>query len=580
MKKSKHTYFTKKMFYRFFFPSLVSSIGLSFGNIVDALVVGRKMGETGLAAIALVAPVFMTYNVLDVGLAIGGSLEYSRLLGEGKARQGVENFHQMLCAAIGLSVAMMVAGTLLLVPIMHLLGTKPLDGTLYLAAKSYAQILFLAAPLFFLNFLFYYYIRCDDNQRLASIGLVVGNTVDILLNILFVIGFDMGVEGAAMATVIGKAVAIAIYLPHFFLQWTILRLQLVKPNIRLIWKTFLSGFASSSEYLFQFFFYLIVNHLLLRIGGEGELAVFQVVINISYVIYAIYEGMGATLQPLVGTFYGEKNKAAMRITRRLSLSWGIILGAMAAFIVGKEALSVAGLFGLTEETAVLAVHAIRLFSISTLIGGLSIMMGFYYMAVENSRLVFLIQFLRSFAIYLFFCMFLTLSNIEWFWWTFPLTEVVSLLIWMGIRSRQKKKNTLDSFDENRILCKVIEKNEDFQTVISLIEPFCEKWSADFSQQYYVNLTVEETCQAIIEKGFTHMREGYIELTLIACEDGTFELHVRDNATHFNLMEQNTNKIACDSENGMDTIGIYMVKKKAKEFFYRRYQGFNTLMIKV
>lgn len=94
----KNTYFTKRMFYRFLVPSLLSTVGLSLGNIVDSLVIGTKMGETGLAAISLVAPIFMIYNVLDLGIAVGGSVHYTKLLGEGKAKEGLRSFNQMMYA--------------------------------------------------------------------------------------------------------------------------------------------------------------------------------------------------------------------------------------------------------------------------------------------------------------------------------------------------------------------------------------------------------------------------------------------------------------------------------------------------
>ncbi|MDD3174003.1 MAG: MATE family efflux transporter, partial [Herbinix sp.] len=86
--KNNNKFFTRQMFYRFFTPSLLSAIVLSLGNIVDALVVGSKMGETGLAALGLLAPVYMIFNVFDLGMAIGGSVHYTKLLGEGKAKEG------------------------------------------------------------------------------------------------------------------------------------------------------------------------------------------------------------------------------------------------------------------------------------------------------------------------------------------------------------------------------------------------------------------------------------------------------------------------------------------------------------
>lgn len=580
-KEDKNKFFTRRMFYRFFFPSLISSLGLSLGNIADALVVGSKMGETGLAAISLIGPVFMIYNVFDLGIAVGGSIHYTKLLGEGKAKDGIHSFNQMLYASLFISAVTAVLGSLFLPQIMLVLGTNPSDGVLYEAARSYAGILFIAAPLFFLNFLLYFYVRCDDNQKLASVGFVIGNAADIILNFIFVITFNMGVEGAVLATVIGKAISICIYLPHLFLRWTIIRLELVKPDVKLIWNSFKNGFASSSQYLFQFLFFIIINHLLMRIGGENGLAIFNVVINISYVLFAVYEGMGATIQPLVGTFYGEKNKKAEKITLSLTLRWGFSIGMTAALLAGILAGPICLVFGLNEETSLLGTTAIRLFCSSTVFAGFSIMMSYYYQAIEKEKLVFLINYLRTFAVYLICGVLFSAFGIEQFWWTFPVTEAVSLIIWLSWkRHGDKQKRSENVFDESRIFCKTIEKNEDFGALTAEVEEFCDKWSASVSQQYYVNLTVEEICQAIIMNGFIHMSDGYIELTLIAYENNSFELHIRDNATKLNPFEMNTKKISSDSDEGMESIGVLMVKNKAKEFFYRRYQGFNTLTVKV
>lgn len=580
----KDTYFTNRMFYKFFIPSLVSSIGFSFGNIVDAIVVGTRMGETGLAAIALILPIYMVFNVLDIGIAVGGSVHYTRLLGAGKAREGVKSFNQMLYASLFTSFILAIAGHLLLPNILLILGVHPEDGTLYEAARSYAGILLICAPLFFVSSLLYHYVRCDDNQRLASIGFLAGNAVDFILNFVFVIYLGMDIKGAALATVIGRAVSICIYLPHLLLKWTIIRLQAVKPDIRLIWDNFKNGFASSSQYIFQLIFFIVINNLLIRTGGEMMLAVFNMVTNASYVLLAVYEGTGAAIQPLAGTFSGEKNRKAEKTTLYMALKWGVFLGACAALLSGIFAEPLCRIFGLSQEvSADMAVRALRLYCISTLPAGFSVMMSNYYQAVDKRRLVFIITFLRTFGIYLLFSLVFLLINTNMFWWTFAATEFVSLALWLAAKKAFEKRYTIERdavIIADRIFNRTITRFEDFGSLTSDIEEFCNTWSASFTQQYYVNLTVEEICQSIICNGFEHMEDGYIELTLIAYEDNTFELHIRDNAISFNPFDMHTKRIELDNDEGMDNIGILMVKNKAKEFFYRRYQGFNTLTVRV
>lgn len=578
----KQMYFSRRMFYRFLLPSLLSSAGLSLGNIVDSLVIGSRMGESGLAAIGLIAPIYMIYNVFDLGIAIGGSVYYTRVLGEGKAGDGIRSFNQMLYLSLAASLSISVLGNLFLPQIMTILGTEPSDGALYEAAGNYAKILLTAAPLFFLQFLMYYYIRCDNNQKLAAIGFITGNTIDIILNFVFVIILDMGVKGAIFATVIGKAAAICIYLPHLFLPHTILALRLVKPDIRHDFHNFRCGFATSSQFIFQFLFLIIINHILMRIGGEAGLAVFNVVVNLSYVLYAVYDGAGSAIQPLAGTFYGERNYKAQKNTLRIGLRWGLAIGLVTALSAGALAARICMAFGLREEVIPLGIRAVRLFCLGALCGGYSIMMGYYYQAVKRVKLVFLINFLRTFAVYLTFSLFFKSFGIQAFWWTFPATEAAALILWLLWRRHENKRSSVqtEDLDESRIYNRVIEKKEDLSLLISETDAFCKRWSAGFTQKYYVNLTIEELCAAIFRNGLAGMENGYLELTLIAGEDATFELHIRDNASRYNPFDITTGRIGGEDGEGMNTIGILIVKNKTKEFFYRHYQGFNTITVRV
>ena len=79
--------FTGRIFRRMWGPAIISSAGWALSDIADAVVVGQRMGAVGLAAIALILPVYMINCMFAHGLGLGGSVRYSRLLG-GKARGG------------------------------------------------------------------------------------------------------------------------------------------------------------------------------------------------------------------------------------------------------------------------------------------------------------------------------------------------------------------------------------------------------------------------------------------------------------------------------------------------------------
>ena len=116
-------------------------------------------------------------------------------------------------------------------------------------------------------------------------------------------------------------------------------------------------------------------------------------------------------------------------------------------------------------------------------------------------------------------------------------------------------------------------------MLSEAEAFCAEYGADSKQSIYVEMCIEEVCQAIIDNAFEKNGDEYIQLTLCCENDGTFVIHIRDNAVSFNPFAMKTGQDYEDEEN-LASLGIQMVKTKAKKFFYRRYANFNTLTVEV
>ena len=88
------------MFYKMLIPSLISSVGFALSDMADALVVGQRMGETGLAAISLCLPIYMLMNVITDAFGIGGGVRFSCLLGEGNEDEAVRCFNRIWKTAI------------------------------------------------------------------------------------------------------------------------------------------------------------------------------------------------------------------------------------------------------------------------------------------------------------------------------------------------------------------------------------------------------------------------------------------------------------------------------------------------
>ena len=94
------------------------------------------------------------------------------------------------------------------------------------------------------------------------------------------------------------------------------------------------------------------------------------------------------------------------------------------------------------------------------------------------------------------------------------------------------------------------------------------------------MAVEELCVATLDNGFRGKADGFFQITLVVREDGNLEVHIRDNADSFNPFAMEMNAAASDENANLDALGVVTIKKKAKEFSYRHYQGFNTVILRL
>ena len=573
--------FTGRMFRGLWIPAMLSSLGWALSDMADAVVVGQKLGTVGLAAISLILPIYMINCMFAHGFGLGGSVRYSRLLSQGKPQEAADSFHGVFWLALAFSAATAVLGSVFMGPLLALLGTRPADGALYTATKDYLQILVAATPLFYLSNILNYYLRNDGSQRRAGVGSVTGNISDITLNILLVLVLDMGTRGAALSTALGQIITICIYLPGFFskkhtLRFALPRRRWAAPAL----STLKAGMATSVQYLYQMIFFLVCNNLLIRLGGETAVAVFDVIQNTSYLILYMFEGTGRAMQPILSTYQGERNRQGKRNAVRLGFTAGLAVGGALIAFAELWPRGMCLLFGIAGSASeALACTALRLYGAAALFAGINILLCNYYQACENEKPSFLLETLRGAALLIpltFVCYRLGLQH---FWLLFLLTEAGSLAVFLllGIGGRYKKAE----LPEERIFQRTILSNAaDVMDVSRELEAFCEGWGAGMKQQMLATMTVEEIGMAILKHGFQGRTDGYIQLTAIMEENGRLELHLRDDATTFNPFDMETSRASKDGEFDMDSMGVLVIKQRAKDFFYRRYQGFNTLIITI
>ncbi len=577
------TRFIRKMFWQFMIPSVFAAIGLAIANIADSLVVGMRMGDDGLAAIGLVQPIYMVYAVFYMSIGVGGAVEYAKLMGAGKKKDALKVFNMMMTLSVIIGVLFVICGIFFTKEVLMILGTKPADGMIYVLAYRYAKILLIGAPVFFINVPLYIFVRNDDDPKMSTIGFVIGNVVDVSLNFILVIGLDVGVTGSVVATITGQAVAMIFYLPHLFGDKYLLRVIPTKPDIKYILKILKNGFSSSNQYISQFLFITIANRILVREMGNPGVAVFDVVMNVSYVAVLFFQAATDTVQPLASTFYGEGNQKAERQVLRMSVTYGMVSGMVLLGILTVCAGPVCKLFGISGgDTMSMGTVAVQIYCIGAIAAGFSMIMSGYYQAVCREKITYIITLCRGTIFLLLYTVVFGTVNPKLFWFLFPATEFSTIIVYIIVKLSGRTGDVCRHIPDERIESIMLDKNaNNLAAVIESIEQFCEKFEASVKQNYYVTMVVEEICSAIMENAFTNKENMYILITVISEPEGDFRLCIRDNALAFNPFDMHTKKVELDDDDdALGALGIMLVKSKAKEFYYRRYQNYNTLAIRV
>ena len=402
----------------------------------------------------------------------------------------------------------------------------------------------------------------------------------MIFNYVFVVLMDLGVAGSVYSTGLGAAVMILISLTHFIRKKGSLRFSWPKFDFAVLRQSFKTGFATSVQYIYQFITILVCNRLLMNISGELGVAVFGIVFNVAMVAATVYDAISMALQPMVSTFRGEHNRNNIRATLRQAMTIGVAVSVVIIAVLMIVPRWVCLAFGLrTDEELLMGVSAIRIYAVCVLPSAVNMVMTYYYQALEEELVSYLLFTLRNFAFYLVFSLLLGWLGIEWFWWLYPCTEAATLVFLFFYGRKRGSFTLLDDGEGKEFSAFLFSRTANLGQVEQEVADYMERLDTSPTQAYYASIVVEEVCGAIMNNAFL-FGDGYIQFTIVPHDDGTVTIHVRDSAKEYNPFEMDTDTISLEEGAGLDAIGIKMIKRKSKEFFYRRYAGFNTLVVRV
>lgn len=313
-------------------PTFFGFFVMTLYNVVDTIFIGHYIGPLGIAGLSIVFPLQMLSIGIGEMTGMGGASLISRSIGAGDVPKAERTLGNALTANIVLSVALMVACLAMPDFWLRLLGSSE---TILPYARDYMTIIVIGMLFMTFSMALNNLIRAEGNARTPMIGMIIGAAANIILDAIFIIPLGMGIQGAALATVIAQLISVGFFMRYYFSGKSFLKIYLRNMAIQwhLLKEILAIGIASFSRMVAVSFSAIFVNRMLILYGGDMAISAFGIIHRI--MMFAIMPGIviGGGLQPILGFNYGAKHyDRAMR---------AIIFAMGAAFACGLIVFGVA-----------------------------------------------------------------------------------------------------------------------------------------------------------------------------------------------------------------------------------------------
>lgn len=439
MKIQLSEHFTYKKLLRFVLPSIVMMIFTSIYGVVDGLFVSNYVGKTAFAAVNLIMPFLMAISALGFMIGTGGSAIVAKTLGEGKKEQANEYFSMLVYLTLIGGIVLSALGILFSPLIARGLGA---DGALLTNCVLYARITLLSMPAFMLQNVFQSFFVTAEKPKLGLGVIVIAGVTNMVLDFLLVGVFQIGLAGAAFATVTSECIG-GLFPILYFARKNSSLLKLGRTHFN--GQIFLCACGNGSSELMTNLSSSIVNSLcniqLMNLAGENGVAAFGTIMYVNFIFIAIFLGYSIGSAPLVSYHYGAGNhdelKNLFQKSLRLIGIWGLMLFILAQLIARPLAAIFVGydadLFSMTQ-------NGFRIYCIAYLINGFNIYGSSFFTALNNGLISAAISFLRTLVFQLAAVLLLPLLlDINGIWSAVAVAELLTLGLTVTFFVRNRKK---------------------------------------------------------------------------------------------------------------------------------------------
>lgn len=363
-------------------PTVLSMLVTVFYNMADTFFVGQTGDANQVAAVSLAMPVFLFIMAVGNIFGVGGSSYISRSLGEGKHEEVKRTSAFCFYAGIAAGLVVMLLFFIFVDPVLSVIGA---DENTFGFAKKYLVYVAVGAVFIVLSNAYGNIIRAEGAAKVSMTGMMLGTVVNIVLDPVMILWMNMGVSGAAIATVIGNIATVVYYFIYLRRGKTVLSVSRshFKVTKRIVKNILTIGIPASLNNVLMSCSNIILN-MLLVVYGNNPVAGMGVAMKANMLVVFVQMGLAMGTQPLVGYCFGSGNIKRLNSVMRFSILCNVIMGSVltACYYFGAE--SIVKVFISDEEVIRYGAQMLRALMLSGPFIGIMFVFSFSFQAMGKA----------------------------------------------------------------------------------------------------------------------------------------------------------------------------------------------------
>lgn len=425
---------TRKLFFRAAIPGAIGMLASAMYQTLDGVYVGKFLGATAFASVNLAMPfVIINFAIADL-IGVGSSVPISISLGEGK-KETADRIFSLSCVLIVFFGILMGLFMYILAPFfMKMMGA---DGEFASQAVMYLRTYAVMSPVSTMVFASDNYLRICGKIHTSMCLNIFLSVFCAVVELVFLGVFGFGIWAAAFASCLGMAITASISLLQF--RKGRLALSFVRPvfSFSIVKKIFACGLPSFLNNIAGRLTSIVMNMILVRLGGQNAVSVYGVLMYADGIILPIMYGSCDSLQPAVGYNWGAGYPSRVRGIEKFCFSTSFLLCMLAflacSFIPGFIVSSF-----ISGEIPPYAVGAVTIFSFTYLTRWISFSTQSFMLALEKSLYATIISISMAFIFPMILLFSLEWMGLDGIWLNFPLTSLLGAILSAVILLRVRK----------------------------------------------------------------------------------------------------------------------------------------------